>query len=73
MKWVIEMLNFIKWVIEMLNFMKWVIEMLNFMKWVIEMLNFMKLRLAFVDRKPLFAGVVMHRFDCTKLLVSQSN
>ena len=23
-----------------------------------------KLRLAFVDRKPLFAGVVMLRFDC---------
>jgi len=24
-----------------------------------------KLRLAFVDLKPLFTGVLMHRFDCT--------
>ena len=24
-----------------------------------------ELRLVFVDRKPLYAGVVMHRFDCT--------
>jgi len=23
------------------------------------------LRLAFVDRKPLFAGVIMHMFDCS--------
>jgi len=29
-----------------------------------------KLRLAFVDRKPLFAGVVIHRFDCIYRLLN---
>ena len=28
-----------------------------------------ELRLAFVDRKPLLAGVLMHRFDCISILL----
>jgi len=31
-----------------------------------------KLRLASVDRKPLFAGVVMYRFDCIIMLTENA-
>ena len=31
-----------------------------------------ELRLAFIDRKPLLAGVLMHRFDCSFVIVKQA-